>query len=1290
MSSQLPESVFVPVALQALVIGQDFPQTKYRIAPLIQPNYNALCTDGGLVKHDLMDQINLSHLRLKAEYNSRFVDLTSGQAIGERLGVYLSWCLPRVYRTGITATDQARADHGDAKVRAGFDRDNTASEGTNMLQFRSAPDRWLVFRLVTSGSGVSKSFIVESNRVRNINDDDLRAIIRPDVENITSAFVDPRMPLSRQSEVFLGKSSALFDYKNDTSAIYRRPFTISEAGNEFFADYQPHNTSVFSFFDPVPSNSTATYTYMVVGFHQNLIDDPLAMFDSMEEDKRPKYAHLLKACQMSLNPEVARGFLERPANITTRTICHGILRNVQFSKQECEATAHSITLQDMFLNSQPVAVGTHALDALAAYLHTAQSLDSGPKNNAVNQLIGQLVMLIAREDDIDIQRKAAADLGTGDWVTKVEASIWKFSHHEDAHDPAKKEELPRSEHQVALLEINDYQTVMDTCQREIGQLKHILFACWWNAISLSQFDGSLRRTDREQVKKTASDTVARIRLLLGLVTSFKDRRDAGIMRLERELGKVTQTSASPFGVHQDPTLLIAGLSSGWPTGFGEAVPVRLSPAVATREDWSSVNSSLDPAKLQQCLNANFPGVSSPVNLLLRELSGDETINRLWQASAYTGEEERMGQGWFPLFVEWELEYCHVPWEYWEFHAERTGSWKYRINKTTNLSATNVGSSRRIIHGRTLITPQTSTTLRSRLAQLFDQTDAAVLEKILPKGMREDILSKVMELSFFSAPLTGFADHMATMRRGAHPTPSIPVDDRAARDLLGIGPEDFKFMQDTAGLTPYGITTPVMPPVANGCPFKPVIHGQARFTRMVIVDKFGQIVTGIEPPQLDGTPGTALYPCISSSLSCQRVPSTYFPNTAIKIDEEQGPCQFFQITPRINQKARLNAYYVVSDGKGGHREAADWDNPVWGWLVANYVDRSIMVFNPDGAFVREVLLVGESSSSLSSMRPDPEHTPDPVSRLVDLIESMRNYKFANDLYRMLSEATKGVNSTPGDVADLAAAAFGKPFCIADFGCSVELEAPPNVNQSILAEAKFPEKNLVDYAFNVAVGNPTAAFDGLAGTFVSDGPIEKVFTGYGTSSKEEATSSLVTMTKPLALKPFYIPGDNPRFKEKQQQQARTLSAILDPVTPLHIFSGGVFPVKELRLPAWAIDKAMRRIRPFFKVGPLLVPKMPAPDKVRIQSKQLDQYVRSGAPAPVPAVKMSLTGIDQWEWLQPRLDSDRTVVDHLRISKPDEQLNVEEAGTAELVEGYAMMLRQLQKEGPNASAEFPGPLF
>jgi hypothetical protein len=134
MSSQLPESVFVPVALQALVIGQDFPQTKYRIVPLIQPNYNALCTDGGLVKHDLMDQINLSHLRLKAEYNSRFVDLTSGQAIGERLGVYLSWCLPRVYRTGITATDQARAEHGDAKVRAGFDRDNTASEGS--LQVR--------------------------------------------------------------------------------------------------------------------------------------------------------------------------------------------------------------------------------------------------------------------------------------------------------------------------------------------------------------------------------------------------------------------------------------------------------------------------------------------------------------------------------------------------------------------------------------------------------------------------------------------------------------------------------------------------------------------------------------------------------------------------------------------------------------------------------------------------------------------------------------------------------------------------------------------------------------------------------------------------------------------------------------------------------------------------------------------------------------------------------------------------------------------------------------------------
>jgi hypothetical protein len=43
-------------------------------------------------------------LRLKAEFNTRFVNISKGETYKDRVGVYLSWCLPLIYRKGSTAS----------------------------------------------------------------------------------------------------------------------------------------------------------------------------------------------------------------------------------------------------------------------------------------------------------------------------------------------------------------------------------------------------------------------------------------------------------------------------------------------------------------------------------------------------------------------------------------------------------------------------------------------------------------------------------------------------------------------------------------------------------------------------------------------------------------------------------------------------------------------------------------------------------------------------------------------------------------------------------------------------------------------------------------------------------------------------------------------------------------------------------------------------------------------------------------------------------------------------------
>ncbi|WQF90326.1 hypothetical protein CDEST_15340 [Colletotrichum destructivum] len=171
-------AVFVPMGVQAFVVTTNFSQSKYRVAPLIQPDYSILRA-GGLLNHDVMEQLQLSNHRLMAKDNTRFVDVTNGQ--------------------GITATEKASVDHPVAKLKAGYTHE-VVENGDNQpeysdVKFRSIPTPYLVFRIAysrNSSTPSSQIFVLESDRIRNINEADLADV---DVENLTSAFLNPKLSI---------------------------------------------------------------------------------------------------------------------------------------------------------------------------------------------------------------------------------------------------------------------------------------------------------------------------------------------------------------------------------------------------------------------------------------------------------------------------------------------------------------------------------------------------------------------------------------------------------------------------------------------------------------------------------------------------------------------------------------------------------------------------------------------------------------------------------------------------------------------------------------------------------------------------------------------------------------------------------------------------------------------------------------------------------------------------------------------------------------------------------------
>lgn len=163
-----------------------------------------------------------------------------------------------------------------------------------------------------SGGG-SNVFVIESNRVRKIEE------IPPDDDLLTttSAYIDPSKPLDQLGEMFLGCSWSLQnwigDVKPDPGYI---PLTVVTTGNPFFANYQQHNTGVFSFYDDLtvrPGDpkyqedaitmiDSGRVSYTIMGYHSTLMRDPLVI-DPKTPAPVPSHEDRLKMCSMQIKCE---------------------------------------------------------------------------------------------------------------------------------------------------------------------------------------------------------------------------------------------------------------------------------------------------------------------------------------------------------------------------------------------------------------------------------------------------------------------------------------------------------------------------------------------------------------------------------------------------------------------------------------------------------------------------------------------------------------------------------------------------------------------------------------------------------------------------------------------------------------------------------------------------------------------------------------------------------------------------------------------------------------------------
>ncbi|KAG7142615.1 hypothetical protein HYQ45_000982 [Verticillium longisporum] len=938
--------------------------TAAKIAPITQPNYTFLRLDRDVIQPDIQNPVDLNN-SWPSGFNSRFTDLGSDTTRKHRVGVYLHWTMPRLYRSGIAAAgpEVAKgADFRDARAARGLDdlkvetddnqnddeKNNRGAPGTakgSSPSFPKAPTRWLVIRHISDSSSIMPpeargsvkeftAWVVESDRLRTLEELGPEEDLQVDVSPFISA-ADGGVSAADQAEVFIGKKEPIESWSEPLDAPPPPPpaskkkkphfienFSLLASSNQLFADYQSHNSNVFSIVDNFEYTEdkflvAAKASYYVIGWHSVPGDDLYAgstLGEGLERRRRLELLKLrIKLADMKDQEKEFKNWLCSQAN--TRLVCHGAMYHVNWDVDKKPAKVPADDFSTHLNSSLPVAVGTTPLDALTTYARAMRKID--PVDSIPHKLeeyIGALERhLLARDDGVEAQQQAKDLLYNWNYLRGDGGQAWHASGAEENGNGGNKDRPIAPPAGVQQ-------------QQQPGFDERCLL-----------FGGGSSRMPPNSVKSRPGPRVRKLHTRVG---ELENRRKDLIAEINGLAGpekttRTVQPGARPaFHQQRDPTLLNGGIQSGWQydylddllmrlesqtvTALEKPRPVQPSPDVPKPDttdgpSWSELGTIVLP-KLPKELR---PAIKRLVDefVLLRPQTEDlepALADNVQAPLFHDKKEHRDGdQPWFPLFLEWEIEYHHVPFDPWTLaplssRTLKTKRLRYGIDgKKVDLAkeTKNKASDKHKIQGRVLILPQPSFSLEAKIRQLFDSTPASVLgedkqnhkkdkedeqdeennnendtEKdkknggLLDKHKREELLRELHQLSFLSAPLAGLAAHLSTVQQGNHIKPNlrhggtgevVPIKEAERKDG-GFETPQLKSIGIETDNTPFGKS---MKASMTGEPlFKPATHDQFRLTRLNIIDNFGQAIHAIDPrpsrnPQ-------KVWPCIGEWLAPQ--------------------------------------------------------------------------------------------------------------------------------------------------------------------------------------------------------------------------------------------------------------------------------------------------------------------------------------------------------------------------------------------------------------------------------------
>jgi hypothetical protein len=358
-----------------------------------------------------------------------------------------------------------------------------------------------------------------------------------------------------------------------------------------------------------------------------------------------------------------------------------------------------------FCTAHLLSVGEELIDAVSAWFANA----TDPKLQKLAKAFKNLQLLAHNPDDHDeVMLKTTQQMNTA-FEPADGGQTWRLNRKPDAGDKSGPNFVPVQQDELQKLRALDAtQRLRDTCVRQIAFLQHLFYCEWWKSRATTPAEEEMRKStlamaaellkalEQYRIDTTGSGLLADLKKVIGFISPPKS-------------GNYESVPNNKFYNWKDPATALVGLRSDWLFDLSQLIPVEL------------LFSDLVPHKATQ-----KPSGASVLDYVVKLPTWFQSIYtqfcRKWGPSAKTNTQQDFDkladastQGFYPLFVEWEAQYFHIPWENWILRELPNGLVKYELRLQESLSAKKeLPNMSRRLAGRTPIVPEPAKSVKDQI------------------------------------------------------------------------------------------------------------------------------------------------------------------------------------------------------------------------------------------------------------------------------------------------------------------------------------------------------------------------------------------------------------------------------------------------------------------------------------------------------------------------------------------------------------------------------------------------